>query len=77
MTATTPAIRMTVAAQRPHPQRWLHVGWLQDAVLWLVGLQRRHRERMQLAEMDAAALKDIGLSRCDVMAELCKPRWRR
>jgi len=43
----------------------------------LVAMQRRHRERMQLAEMDAAALKDIGLSRCDTLAELRKPRWRR
>ena len=70
MTAATPAIRMILPAQ--HPGRWLR-----DAVLWLAGLQRRHRERMQLAEMDATALKDIGLSRCDVMAELRKPCWRR
>jgi uncharacterized protein YjiS (DUF1127 family) len=51
--------------------------WLCAALFWLAALQRRHRERMQLAEMDDAALKDIGLSRCDVMAEVAKPSWRR
>ena len=51
--------------------------WLCAALLWLVALQRRHRERMQLAAMDDAALKDVGLSRCDVAAELRKRRWRR
>jgi uncharacterized protein YjiS (DUF1127 family) len=52
-------------------------GRLLDALRWLIALQRRHRERRQLAAMDDAALKDIGLSRCDVIAELRKPRWRR
>ena len=51
--------------------------WLRDAVLWLVALQCRHRERMQLAAMDDAALKDVGFSRCDVAAELRKRHWRR
>ncbi|MFC3676144.1 DUF1127 domain-containing protein [Ferrovibrio xuzhouensis] len=55
----------------------IHVPSLPDIFRWLVVLQRRHRERLQLAEMDDAALQDLGLSRCDVMAEIRKPRWRR
>ena len=35
------------------------------------------RQRKHLAGLDDAALKDIGLSRADVAAELRKPGWRR
>ena len=35
------------------------------------------RQRKHLAGLDDAALKDIGLSRADVAAELRKPVWRR
>jgi len=43
----------------------------------IVALQRLSRERTQLAEMDQAALKDIGLTAVDVAAELDKPVWKR
>lgn len=43
----------------------------------IVEAQRRSRERQQLAEMDPAQLKDIGLSEADRRAELRKPVWRR
>lgn len=43
----------------------------------IVMQQRLSRERAQLAEMDRTALKDIGLTSADVMAELEKPVWRR
>lgn len=55
----------------------MHFPSLPDIFRWLVAMQRRHRERLQLAEMNEAALKDIGLSRCDVIAEIRKPRWQR
>lgn len=72
MTAATAVARAPLSAFHMAP---LH--WLRGTMLWLVALQHRHRERLQLAAMDDDALKDIGLSRCDVMAELAKPRWRR
>lgn len=50
---------------------------LQAMICELVALQRLARERAQLAEMDQLALKDIGLTRTDVQAELDKPVWRR
>jgi uncharacterized protein YjiS (DUF1127 family) len=43
----------------------------------IVALQRLARERAQLVEMDQAVLKDIGVTRADVVAELAKPVWRR
>ena len=36
----------------------------------------RARERHQLARLDDRALRDIGLSRCDVAEEVGKPFWR-
>lgn len=36
----------------------------------------RSRQRRQLAELDDHMLRDIGLSRADVMAETTKPFWR-
>ncbi|MGE5201578.1 MAG: DUF1127 domain-containing protein [Acidobacteriota bacterium] len=36
----------------------------------------RHRGRVLLAQMDAHDLKDLGLSRSDVYAEIEKPFWR-
>lgn len=43
----------------------------------LVAWQCTARERAQLAELSDAALKDVGLTRGDILAELRKPRWRR
>ncbi|MGP0170943.1 DUF1127 domain-containing protein [Pseudomonas sp. NCHU5208] len=37
--------------------------------------QQLARERRQLAELDMAALKDLGLSRADVMQESERPFW--
>lgn len=47
------------------------------AISSLLVLQRHWRERDQLAELSDAALKDLGLSRADIAAELRKPAWRR
>ena len=42
----------------------------------LVAWQVRANERAALANLDDAALKDMGLSRADIAAEVDKPFWR-
>jgi uncharacterized protein YjiS (DUF1127 family) len=42
----------------------------------LLGWAERARERHRLAELNDHMLRDIGLSRVDVMAEATKPFWR-
>jgi uncharacterized protein YjiS (DUF1127 family) len=53
------------------------VGGLQSFAIDAVSAQRLSRERDQLADLSDSALKDIGLTRADVWAELRKPMWRR
>jgi uncharacterized protein YjiS (DUF1127 family) len=49
-----------------------HLGQVIDRLLlWA----ERSRERHRLAELDDHMLRDIGLSRADVMAEATKPFW--
>ena len=50
---------------------------LEAATVRLLQWQETWRQRKPLASLDDAALKDIGLSRADVAAELRKPVWRR
>ena len=38
--------------------------------------RQRMRQRRQLARLDDALLKDIGLTRCDAEMESAKPFWR-
>ena len=45
-------------------------GWLRHAFAL-------SRERRHLAQLDAAALKDLGLTRADVAGELAQPFWMR
>jgi uncharacterized protein YjiS (DUF1127 family) len=65
--------------QRVRGAAWLHLpraAWsLTIAVLreW----RRRSRERAELAQLDDRMLRDIGVSRGDVLAEINKPFWRR
>lgn len=49
---------------------------LTGLVLQLLDWQRRARERQELAELSDAALRDVGLSRADIFAEVRKPFWR-
>ncbi len=49
---------------------------LDAAAMHLLRWQETWRQRKHLASLDDAALKDIGLSRADVAAELKKPVWR-
>jgi len=43
---------------------------------WVKAAWRRHRSRQLLARMDAAALRDIGLTYAEAEAEANKPFWR-
>jgi uncharacterized protein YjiS (DUF1127 family) len=38
--------------------------------------RNRHRQRAALAQLDARLLRDIGLTRADVVAECAKPFWK-
>jgi uncharacterized protein YjiS (DUF1127 family) len=38
--------------------------------------QQREQERAQLAALSPRELRDLGLSRTDVLAEINKPFWR-
>jgi uncharacterized protein YjiS (DUF1127 family) len=42
----------------------------------VLGWFERTRQRRQLSELSDHMLKDIGLSRADVEAEVAKPFWR-
>ncbi|MEK9971123.1 MAG: DUF1127 domain-containing protein [Ferrovibrio sp.] len=48
-----------------------------NLLLHLAAAERERRERRQMAELCDATLRDLGLSRADVWAELSKPVWRR
>ncbi|MGE0162919.1 MAG: DUF1127 domain-containing protein [Dongiaceae bacterium] len=43
---------------------------------WAMFWSERTRQRRRLAALDDRILKDIGLSRADVMSESDKPFWR-
>jgi uncharacterized protein YjiS (DUF1127 family) len=47
------------------------------AVAVLREWRQRSRERAQLASLDDRMLRDIGVSRGDVLQEINKPFWRR
>ena len=48
-----------------------------QAVAVLREWRRRSRDRAQLASLDDRMLRDIGVSRGDVLQEINKPFWRR
>ncbi len=47
------------------------------AMLMLLDWQREARERAHLASLPSEILKDVGLTRADVEAQLSKPLWLR
>lgn len=47
-----------------------------SAMVWLLGIYLRAQSRRHLAGLDDRALRDIGLSRADVVRETDKPFWR-
>jgi uncharacterized protein YjiS (DUF1127 family) len=56
--------------------------WSADRALWtrageaLLTWLERTRQRRELSQLSSHMLKDIGLSRADVEAEVTKPFWR-
>lgn len=52
-------------------------GWLTTAFATLRAWIRRSHARDELGEMDERLLKDIGLTRADVVAEADKFFWQR
>ena len=67
-----------------HPGRARLMGWrrLPKAAGSLVvqvlrEWRRRSRDRAQLALLDDRMLRDIGITRADVVTEINKPFWRR
>jgi len=50
---------------------WCVQSWRRVS-LWM----ERRRQRQQLARLNEAMLKDIGLTRADVTKEIDKPFWR-
>ena len=50
--------------------------WLRRAADLLLTWHARSRQRRQLLSLSDHMLRDLGLSRADVMAEASKPFWR-
>lgn len=55
-----------------HGEHWLGRSWTTLST-WIA----RSRERHQLTELDEHMLKDIGMTRADVVVESGKPFWAR
>jgi uncharacterized protein YjiS (DUF1127 family) len=51
-------------------------GWLAQAYEQALGWLERVHQRRHLAMLSDHMLKDIGLTRADVEAEISKPFWR-
>ena len=67
----TLAGRMIHSPARLGPQGWFDNAF-EQALVWL----ERARQRRELQQLGDHMLKDIGLSRADVEAEISKPFWR-
>ncbi|MEZ5935518.1 MAG: DUF1127 domain-containing protein [Alphaproteobacteria bacterium] len=65
----------TIALLRPQDRFGLPP-WMTSVFRTLGRWIDRSRQRHHLAQLDDAALKDIGLSRADVWTEIDKPFWR-
>ncbi len=69
---TARIVRLHPTAARARPRRKVG-GFLARLLAALAEADRIHRERRYLAEMDDALLRDIGITRADVEAELRRP----
>ena len=58
------------------PARSLRLLSAPELMALLAVWRHRARQRRQLARLDDALLKDIGLTRCDAETESAKPFWR-
>jgi uncharacterized protein YjiS (DUF1127 family) len=61
---------------RPGRSAGFAAGLLAGAIDRLLLWQERARDRRALAGLDNHMLRDIGLSRADLEAEVVKPFWR-
>ena len=66
------ADRLSSHSVPAHGEHWLVRGWT-TLHTWLA----RSRERHMLTELDEHMLKDIGMTRADVVVESGKPFWER
>ena len=64
---------LSEAPARPLPGPVPVRGWLG----WIRGQAARWRERRLLEQLDDRALRDIGISRSEALAEARKPFWQR
>ncbi len=64
----SPFFRRPSGASLPRLGRWLIVSLLHCVEIY--------RQRRALEALDERMLKDIGVSRCDVEAEIERPLWR-
>jgi uncharacterized protein YjiS (DUF1127 family) len=58
------------------PVPFVHRSWLAYASEQILAWLERVRQRRQLRQLGDHMLRDIGLSRADVEAEVSKPFWR-
>jgi uncharacterized protein YjiS (DUF1127 family) len=63
-------LTQSLPATLGHPWHGMQAGWRQVRRWWQLAEERR-----QLATMDERMLKDIGLSRADVLQESARPFW--
>ena len=74
---STIQVRTTRAARRDLVrQDWSWASAVRRAADLLLTWQQRARDRRQLESLSDHMLRDIGLSRADVLAEASKPFWR-
>lgn len=60
----------------PAPTSFGRPPWIRQVMHRVARWIETSRQRRQLAALDDAALKDIGLTRSDVSIEIYKPFWR-
>lgn len=53
-----------------------HRTFIESIVVFLLDYLELYRQHRSLEMLDDRMLKDIGISRCDVEAEISRPFWR-
>lgn len=75
MSTTIDTISRARSARPTFYPSWRPVAWAVALFDLLLAWQDRASARAHLAAMSDAELKDVGLSRADVMPEVVKPFW--
>ncbi|MCG3188784.1 MAG: hypothetical protein LKCHEGNO_00970 [Burkholderiaceae bacterium] len=68
---------LPLTVSRPSGPSTRHPGWLASSRALLRDWLARSRARRTLLELDERTLKDIGLTRADIVIESRKPFWER